>query len=368
VLIYINGRFLTQPVTGVQRFALELLHALDDHLTGQPSLLEEFHFICLVPSKSRDKSFPNWKNIEIERSGQLNGNLWEQIELPFIARRGLLLNLCNIGPVLHFNQIVIFHDASVFAVPEAYTIPFKIKYRVIMWILARVARQIITVSKFSRTELAKYLKIDSKKILLIPEGCEHILQFAPDYSILEKNGLSQKPFILAIGSASPHKNINAVVRVIQKFHRDEINLVIAGGEYGRVFKPVEETEAKHIIRLGYVNDPELRALYENALCLIFPSIYEGFGLPPLEAMACGCPVLSSNQAALPEIYGDAALYFDPNSEEKIYQTIKEFMENATLQKKYKDEGSSLVKQYTWKNAVKFLLEDIIKDDVGIFNK
>ena len=289
------------------------------------------------------------------------GNLWEQIELPFFARKGLLVSLCNIGPVLHFNQIVIFHDASVFAVPEAYTFPFKVKYRSIMWVLARTARQIITVSEFSRMELAKYLKINSNNFLLIPEGCEHILKFTPDHSIMERNGLSQKPFILVIGSASPHKNINAVIRVIQKLNENVIDLVIAGGDYAKVFKPVEETETKHIIRLGYVNDSELRALYEHALFLIFPSLYEGFGLPPLEAMACGCPVLSSNRASLPEIYSQAALYFDPTSQEDIYNKIKEFMESSTLREYHRKMGFSLVKQYTWNSAAKLLLKAILKN-------
>jgi glycosyltransferase involved in cell wall biosynthesis len=360
MLVYINGRFLTQPVTGVQRFALELLRALDDYLTEHAGLRQEYKFICLVPSNCRDEPLAGWKNVVMEPPGHLNGNLWEQIECPFLARKGLLLSFCNTGPVLHFNQIVIFHDASVFAVPEAYTIPFIIKYRLIMGILARTARQIITVSQFSRTELAKYLRIGREKIALIPEGCEHILQSDPDYSIIVKNAFDQRPFFLVIGSASRHKNVDGVVRAIQKFHRDDLSLVVAGGEYSRVFKPVVGTEAEHIIRVGYVNDSELRALYEKALCLIFPSLYEGFGLPPLEAMACGCPVLSSNKGSLPETYREAASYFDPTSEEEIYQSIKEFLENPALRERSREKGFSLVLQYTWKVAVKSLLNIINK--------
>jgi glycosyltransferase involved in cell wall biosynthesis len=359
MLVYINGRFLTQPVTGVQRFALELLHALDEYLTEHASLRQEYKFICLVPANCQDESLPHWKNIAIERPGNLNGNLWEQIELPLFARKGLLLSLCNTGPVLHFNQIVVFHDASVFAVPQAYTIPFVIKYRLIMGILARTARQILTVSQFSRLELAKYLRIGSEKISLIPEGCEHILQLDPDYSIIEKYGLEQKPFILILGSASLHKNVAGVVKAIRRFPGVEISLVVAGGEYSRVFKPVEGIEAEHIIRLGYVNDSELRALYEHALCLVFPSFYEGFGLPPLEAMSCGCLVISSNQACLPEIYRDAALYFDPTSEEEIQKSIKEVMANPALRELFREKGFSLVKQYTWKVAVESLLNTIL---------
>ena len=125
----------------------------------------------------------------------------------------------------------------------------------------------------------------------------------------------------------------------------------------------EGSEADHIIRLGYITDSELRALYENALCLIFPSLYEGFGLPPLEAMSCGCPVLSSNKASLPEIYRDAVIYFDPTSIEEMHRVIKEFMENFDLQNYYRRKGLLLVTQYTWRNAAKSLLEVIVKNDV-----
>jgi glycosyltransferase involved in cell wall biosynthesis len=186
------------------------------------------------------------------------------------------------------------------------------------------------------------------------------LKAAPDHSIINKHNLSQKPFILTIGSSSQHKNINKVIAAINNFHEDEINLVIAGGEYGKVFKQVKAAEAKQIIRMGYVTDSELRALYENALCLIFPSLYEGLGLPPLEAMSCGCPVLSSNKVSLTEIYRNAALYFDPTNEEEILKSIQVFMEHANLQKYYREKGFSLAKQYTWEYAAKTLLDMIMK--------
>ena len=360
--VFINGRFLTQPVTGVQRFAFEILDSLDNYLSEQPGLSQQYKFTCFVPARNGKDTLPDWKNILIKQSGISHGNIWEQIELPYSARKGLLLSLCNIGPLLHFHQIVIFHDASVFAVPDVYTLAFKIKYRIIMWILARTARKVITVSQFSRKELAKYLKIGIDDISLISEGCEHILKSIPDYSTIGKNNLGKKPFILTIGSSSPHKNVKRVIQAIAQFHGDEINLVIAGGKYSKVFKQVEGPENEHVVRLGYVTDSELRALYEKAFCFIFPSLYEGFGLPPLEAMACGCPVLSSDKASSPEIYRDAVLYFDPTSEEGIFRTIKEFMEQTALHDDYQKRGLLLAESYTWKSAAESLFEIIRADD------
>ena len=126
--IFINGRFLTQPITGVQRFAFELLKALDKNLINELKFVQTHNIICLVPNNIDDLLLPNWENITIQKCGKLAGNLWEQIELLFYSRNGLLVNLCNIGPIVHKNQIVVFHDASVYAYPKTYSLGFKIKY------------------------------------------------------------------------------------------------------------------------------------------------------------------------------------------------------------------------------------------------
>lgn len=360
MVIYVNGRFLTQPRTGVQRFALEILNSHDKAASESPGKVPNIQFICLVPPNTQDDLLPKWQTIKIKRAGRLTGNLWEQMELPFLARRGLLLSLCNIGPLMHFDQVVIFHDASVFAVPQAYSLPFKIKYRVIMWVLARTARQVLTDSQFSQGELAHYLRINKEKIEVMPGGCDHILAIEPDESILADHRLAQTPFLLAVGSSSPHKNLAIVVKAIEKSPDYSYNLVIAGGTYSKVFNAVESIESERIIRLGYVTDAQLRALYSQAVGFIFPSIYEGFGLPPLEAMACGCPVLSSNRASLPEVCGNAALYFDPMDVKGIGRQITQFMNDSTLRDSLKEKGFVRAKQYTWEKAAIMLFNTIIK--------
>jgi len=260
-IIYINGRFITQPITGVQRSALEILKSLDDFLSQNSLLKQRYVFICLVPHNVRENEIPNWQNIELKKIGKFTGNLWEQFELPFFAYNGLLLCLCNIGPVLHFNQIDVFHDASVFAVPEAYSLPFLLKYRFIMWVLARTSQRIITDSNFSKYEILKYLNINSEKIYVIPLGCEHILKSVPDYSIVKSNALKKNTYILTVGSSSPHKNVSSLIAAFNQSKDNSTFLVIAGGKYSKVFKEVEEPETDRIIRLGYVTDGELRALW-----------------------------------------------------------------------------------------------------------
>ncbi len=348
--VYINGRFLTKPIIGVQRYASELLKALDRILENDKSISQKYQFVCLIPAETSPDSLPEWKNIQIQRCGRLHGNLWEQIELPFFSRKGLLIDLCNIGPIFHFNQMVVFHDASVFAVPAAYSSAFQIKYRVIFWILARTARQILTDSQFSRNELAHYLKINKNKIIAISAGCEHILNDAPNLSILKDERLADKSFLLTVGSSSPHKNVANLVKAMEKVSDQTIRLVIAGGSFSKVFKSMKALQSSRIIHLGYVTDAELRALYSQAIGFVFPSIYEGFGFPPLEAMTCGCPVICSNKSSLPEVCGDAALYFDPLNVQEITNQINQLINDSLLQNSLKQKGLERVKQYTWKKS------------------
>lgn len=349
-MIFVNGRFLSQPITGVQRFARELLQSLDEILQEKSIGSKKITITCLVPFDVQNQDLPNWENIQISQVGKFSGNVWEQIDLPFFSRKGLLINLCNIGPLFHFNQIVVFHDASVFAVPAAYSFAFKVKYRLIMWVLGRSAKQILTVSEFSKKELARYLHINEKRLKVISEGCEHILQTKPDDSILKEKGLVNKRFVLAVGSSSAHKNLARVEEAIKADSKNSFFLAIAGGSFSKVFADTQHFDNPNILHLGFVSDGQLRALYEHAAGFIFPSLYEGFGLPPLEAMACGCPVICSNRASLPEICGDAASYFDPLNVEEIDILINQLVNDSSLRDSLKQKGFQKAKQFTWKKS------------------
>jgi Glycosyltransferase len=361
--IFINGRFLTQPTTGVQRFALELLTALDSILERSPESLRGAQLVCLIPRKGSLIVQTEWKHIQIQQCGQLRGNLWEQIELPFFAYRGLLLDLCNIGPLFHRNQIVVIHDASVFAVPDAYSLTFKAKYRLIMNVLGRTAKRIVTVSGFSKSELVRYLHIRAERISVIPEGCEHILRAQPDDAILEKRNLSDRAYLLAVGSLSPHKNIKSVISAIERSLEISSPLIIAGGSFAKVFKEARIADSQKIVLLGYVTDAELRALYKHAAGFIFPSVYEGFGLPPLEAMVCGCPVICSDRASMPEICGDAALYFDPIDEDEIVSQIQRVLVSPSLQAELRQKGRIRVAQFSWEKAARVMI-DLLKEEAS----
>lgn len=353
--VFINGRFLTQPVTGVQRFAFELLKALDKNLINELKFVQTHNIICLVPNNIDDLLLPNWENITIQKCGKFAGNLWEQIELLFYSRNGLLVNLCNSGPFVHRNQIVVFHDASVYAFPKTYSFGFKMKYYLFMGILSHTAQKILTVSQFSKKELSRYLKIGEEKISVISEGCEHILQFIPDDSILNENDLLKSPYLFAVGSKSSQKNMSRVVEALEKSGDNLVPLVIAGGGFSKVFTNVKKIESKKVIYLGYISDEQLRSLYSHALGFVFPSLYEGFGLPPLEAMICGCPVICSNKASMPEICGNAVEYFDPISIEEIDLSIINLITKPVLQNELRHKGYERAKLFTWEKAANQLI-------------
>lgn len=347
--IYINGRFLAQPLTGVQRYSHELVRAWDELLDCGEIDRHAYELVVLAP-KSAPAQNP-WRHVRLVQAGRFDGNLWEQIDLPWLARGGLLFSPGNIGPYFHPNQAVTLHDASVFAVPEAYSRLFRWKYRLIMRRMGRIARQIFTVSEFSRGELSRYLNIPPERITVVYPGKEHILRVEPDERILDRYGLRDRPFLFAVSSNSPHKNFATLLAAIRQMGDQEFKFVIAGGTFARVFQAtgMEELPA-NVIRVGYVSDGELRALYEHAQAFVFPSLYEGFGLPPLEAMACGCPVICSNAASLPEVCGDAAVYFEPQDVETLVHQINQLFCNSFSRDFLLRRGIDRANCFSWKRT------------------
>lgn len=346
--IFINARFLSQSLTGVQRYATELVKALDNLIETEQIDKTRYSFVLLAPKNI--KSELNLKHIPIKPVGIFTGHLWEQFELPFYARNCLLLSLCNIGPIFKINQIVVIHDAHVFARPQTYSFAFRSWYKLLLPILGYRVKKIITVSLFSQSELISYCNIDQKKIVVIYEGKEHILSTTGDVAIFKKNSVGDKPYVLAVSTLAPSKNFQAIVQAIENIKNPNFDVVIAGGKNFDVFGKANTMLPDFVKQMGYVSDGELRALYEQASCFVYPSLYEGFGLPPLEAMACGCPVIVSNAASLPEVCGDAAIYCDPYSVEDIANKIEQLLADNNLQEEMRLKGIERAKQFSWEKC------------------
>ena len=340
----VNGRFLTQDFTGVQRFAAEVTGALAR--TGTPLRI-------LAPQDAPER----FAGLPVERVGSRSGQAWEQLDLPRAAGGDLLLNLGNTAPLLRRSrQMVVIHDAGVFDTPESYTIAFRSWYRALHLALPRLGARIVTVSQFSRGRLAERLRLPPSRIEVMPEGGEHVLRTPADDGVLARHGLAPRGYALAVGTRAAHKNLAALRDAAALLAARGMVLAVAGAVRGTVFGGPADTEGSGVRMLGRVSDAELRALYENALCLVFPSRYEGFGIPPLEAMWCGCPVLAARAGAVPEVCGDAALWFGAEGPATPAAALARLLDEPGLADRLRAAGHARARLFSWDAAAKRLLE------------
>jgi glycosyltransferase involved in cell wall biosynthesis len=347
--IFINGRFLTQATTGVQRYAAELTQALDGLLGGGEISPVAYRVVLLVPRGVRH-DLP-LEHIRVERVGWSGGHIWEQVDLRRYTRmRGaVLLNPGNTAPIGAANVVVTIYDAGVFATPQAYSLAFRTWYRLMHRSLAQHARRIITVSEFSRQQLQAYVATPMSRIEVIPPGAEHIVRLDADRGVLERHGLGQRPFVLAVSSLNPNKNFKLIIDAMAYLPDllGSVDFVVAGGTNPRIFRNGALAFGPGIKYLGYVTDRELKALYQGATAFVFPSLYEGFGLPPLEAMSCGCPVVVARAASLPWACGEAALYCDPHDPQDLAHKIRMVVGDQELQAELRQRGPARARDFTW---------------------
>jgi glycosyltransferase involved in cell wall biosynthesis len=341
--IYLNGKFAAQRTTGVQRVASQLAHALDTVVAADaPS------WVMLCPPGSARLALQHVEQRVVGLRG-LPLHVWEQFVLPWHARGGLLLNLAGTAPWFARRQAMLLHDAAVFDHPEAYTRAFAFWYRMLFRRMARRAERLFTVSDFSRARLAARLGIAADSMVVLPNGSEHLADVVPDLGVLEQHGLNGVRFLLAVASDNPTKNLPALVAALSLLPAEPaLRLVIVGGSNDQVFsgRPAD-ADPPGVLRTGPLGDAALKALYQHAVALVFPSIYEGFGLPPLEAMACGCPVAAASAASMPEVCGNAALYFDPHSTASIAQALRRLLAEPGLCADLRQRGFARADAYRW---------------------
>ena len=366
--ISINGRFLSQPITGMQRYSHELMHAMDQTLANGSLKNAGVRFELLAPSGARNTL--NLRHIPIRFVGHLTGHAWEQFELPIYCRGKLLFTPSGGAPVIHDWHVMTIPDAAVFAAARAYSWRYAAWYRWLFQGIAKKAQRVLTISEFSKQEIQKWCAVHPQKITVTHLGYEHILRVRPDNSIIARHGLDSQPFVLAVSSMNPNKNFQAIADAVHLLRSHKIKFAIAGGMNSDVFGKTAALP-DNIAQLGYVTDAELRALYQRALCFLFPSLYEGFGLPPLEAMACGCPVIVSRAASIPEVCGDAALYCDPSDPGDIAQQILKIAESAECRERLIQRGRSRVTRFSWQHAARETLDvlfNVVSERQKVFDE
>jgi glycosyltransferase involved in cell wall biosynthesis len=304
--------------------------------------------------------------------------LKEQLTLPRIIIREHLDLIhfphFNVPLVVPTKFVVTIHDLILTKFPtvRATTLhPFLYKaknlaYRLVIWTALKRSQKIITVSEFTKNDIIDKFHIRPDKIIVTYEGVANLakgndslfVKKLDDQETLSHYHIKDN-FLLYVGNAYPHKNLEGLIKVFEKLHQDqsEIRLVLVGKDdyfYSRVkdfAKNLKLYEPDNldspVVFPGYVPDRELEILFKRAVAYVFPSFYEGFGLPPLEAMAKGCAVISSNQSSLPEILDSAAYYFNPQDEADMLTKIKEVVGNENLRQALIARGLEQAKKYNW---------------------
>ncbi|MGI2030853.1 glycosyltransferase family 4 protein [Rhizobium panacihumi] len=346
--IFINGRFLGRPVTGVERFAGMILREIDAVLTPANA----GRFMVLAP---QGVARPDWlKTIGFENVGSRSGHAWEQTDLWRACRGGVLVNLCNSGPVLHGRQLTVLHDALVYRHPENFSRAYGTFHRLLGRLLAKRAN-LATVSDFSRQELSRLLGVEAQTIGLVPNAIDHVFAVEPDVSVLKKFDLETRPFFLFVGSPANNKNLAGAIRAFIALDRPDVAFVMVGGAANTFAKSLLGELPPSVVSTGRLTDEEIQALYRKAAALVFPSIYEGFGIPPLEAMAVGCPVIASDIPPVREVCRDAVVYFDPHHVASITSAMRDVVDGTVDIAAVRERGLARTRDFSWKNSAERLL-------------
>lgn len=348
----INGRFLTQPLSGVQRYAQEIARGLDTLIAEEHPLARGLSLELLVPPGVL-RPLP-LARIPTRQTGGRGGHGWEQIALPK-APRGGLLSLGNTGPVAARRHIVCIHDVNTRLQPASYSAAFRALYRVLIPALGWRAARVATVSHFSAERLAGLGIARRGKMAVIPNGHEHALAWQARHSMTTRQAAGPAT-ILVIGSPAPHKNVHMLLGLADRLAEEGLRLAIAGVADPHVFSAsAPRFQAANVFWLGGVSDDELAALLADCLCLAFPSFTEGFGLPALEAMARGCPVVSSDRASLPEVCGEAALYAAPDDPSAWLAHFRRLKADGALRAELIAKGHAQARRFRWKRAAEVYL-------------
>lgn len=279
-------------------------------------------------------------------------SIQEQLQLPF------KIPSCDLFWSPHYNvpllpirakkRLVTIHDACHLALSKYLSLPEKLYARFVMKRAYRTADAVITDSQFSKDELIRYLGQPKKHLSVIPLGLDQTrFQRSVNPQVRQKYSLPEK-FILFVGNLKPHKNLSGLIQAFSFAKLPHHHLVLVGKAKG--LRNAETLQGVQI--LEDVPDSDLAALYSLADLFILPSFYEGFGLPPLEAMSCGCPTLVSNIASLPEVCGDASAYLNPHNIEEMAHALKACVNDEVKKKELILKGYKQIELFQWHETAK----------------
>lgn len=381
--IGIDARFYGPLGKGLGRYTQEVVDKVI--MINESSSQLDLSFVIFLSPDNFDEFKTNNPRVEKVKLSFRWYSLAEQLLFPFYIKKYKLdlihfphFNvpiLCPTKFVVTIHDLILTHFPTMRATTKNLFI-YRLKnlaYRLVLFSAVKRSSLILTVSDFTKQDILSLYKIKADKVLISYEGAAD-LKAENDIEFSLKNGdalmldelKEADRFLLYVGSAYPHKNLENLIKLMRLLEQDnsDIKLVLVGKSdffYERLKKEAHDLiESGRIIFAGYVPDAQLSKLYSRALAFIFPSLYEGFGLPPLEAMSHGCPVLSSDRSCLPEILGDSALYFNPEELEDIFGKIMRIAGDINLREKLISSGLERVKKYSWQECARITFNSYLQ--------
>jgi len=365
--IGIDTRDLNIARTGARTYLEEILAAF-------PRVAPEHEFVHLQPARYRSLDAGIFRKI----CGHVSYTWWKQVALPVQAHHfNCDLVFCTDYTVPLFpwgaKVVPVFHDATFWANPTHYNRLWRILLRILTLPAARKAPAVVTVSEFSCAEIARYTSIPSAKIYVVANApkslaCEK-LSSARIHQVLKDHGIDPgTPFALYIGVLEKRKNLTRLVKAFSQFltkAQTPYHLVLVGqpgpkqnlDDSSLIRETIEHLGlGDKVLLVGYVADKDLSAFYQGAEFLVFPSLYEGFGIPILEAFTNGLPVAAANATAIPEVVGNAALLFDPLNVGAISQAMLRLERDADFRRKLVHRGYQRVARYSWDKTARKLVD------------
>ncbi len=343
--LFLNGKFYGGAMNGVHRVADRLLRELDA-LAVRGGGPDRWDMRLLLPDRG-DWAPPFQAIVRVpQRLGHTQ--YWEQMLLPRAARGGALASFANLAPRAHPRKLTMVHDAQFRLSPESYPAKLRLGYRALIPLGARSSRIVLTVSDYARDSLATFGIADPASTIVLHNGADHILEPRADPHVRIGHGLDSRRYCVLFGSAARYKNLAVVFAAFALPALAGLPLVVIGPDRARLTAAGLEPPASAVF-VGPIDDATLRDLYEHAHALLYPSRTEGFGLPPVEAMLCGCPVVAAPAGAVPEICRDAVHYAGMDSPAEWADAIVALGDQALRAAKIA-AGHRRAAGFTWRAA------------------
>ena len=358
----INGDFVTLNPNGVARYAREVTLALDALIAEGHPLARGLVLDLVAPRRDESLQLKAISSRVVpEYSTPRLPQFWVQAQLPRHVPGGLL-SFCNLAPIALSRHIVCIHDMHTRLMPESYGRLFRWAHRLILPVLGRRAARITTVSELSRLHLVKYGIAPADRITVTYNGSDHAARWDAARSTLEVS--PARSYVLCLGRSQKYKNVDLLVRLAPLLDAMGLDLWMAGEVDPAAIAGVTQPAPRNLRLLGRISDDDFKKALAGALCFLFPSRIEGFGLPAVEAMVAGCPVVASTSPCLPEVCGEAALYADPDDVEEWAEAVALIRSDAGMRRRLIEAGKARAQRYTWRSIAETYLKLMMQVDIA----